>query len=436
MNQAVTDRVSRDQLVALFQSAIEAALPGRAVSEALTREPAGTEPFIIAIGKAAVPMAQAAVSVLAERGRRPRGGVVVCQVPEPVDHLTVFAGEHPVPGEGSALAAQALGQLCREIPADARVWVLLSGGTTSLIAGPDDGLTLRDLQQSFVALLRSGLEIGAMNLVRKRLTRWGGGKLGAALSGTDVLQLIVSDVIGDDLPSIGSGPLVPDPATSAEVLALIGTAVELPEAAMRRLSDMAAGRWPETLRPGDPAFDRITTHVVVSNRQALEAVAARARTLGWLVSVEAAPLEGEAADAGRSIAARLGSLNDPVTPHLFVYGGEPTVHLEGTGGVGGRAQELALAAAEILAGHPESRILLLAGGTDGRDGPTDAAGAVTDGTTWARIRALGDDPAAALARHDSYPVLAKAGALLKTGPTGTNVMDVVLGLRLPRATLS
>ena len=435
MNQVAPEyRIFRNQLVELFHLAIAAAQPGPAVLEALRREPGGTEPFIIAIGKAALPMAEAALTALRERGDNPRGGVVVCPVPSPVDGLQVIAGDHPVPGDGSVRAAGAIEAVCREIYPGATVWVLLSGGATSLIAGPDHGLTLPDLQRSFEALLRSGLDIEAMNLVRKRLTRWGGGKLAATLQGAEVLQLIVSDVIGDDLPSIGSGPLVPDQATAATVLSLLArSAVELPEPAISRLSKMASGGWPETPRPGDPALARVTTRIVVSNQRAIHAVAARARDLGWEVAVATDPLAGEAADAGRAIAGELASLESPLRPSLLVYGGEPTVHIEGTPGQGGRAQELALAAAEVLATHPEQRILLLAGGTDGRDGPTDAAGAVTDGTTWARLTAMGDDPALALARHDSYPVLEHAGALLKTGPTGTNVMDVVLGLRLPDA---
>jgi hydroxypyruvate reductase len=435
MNQVVPEyRRFRDQLVELFRSAIEAAQPGPAVLEALRLEPGGTQPFIIAIGKAAIPMARAALTVLEERGDTPRGGVVVCPVPAPIDGLEVIAGDHPVPGDGSVQAADAIEALCREVFPGARVWVLLSGGATSLIAGPDVGLTLPDLQRTFEALLRSGLDIEAMNLVRKRLTRWGGGKLAAALQGAEILQLIVSDVIGDDLPSIGSGPLVPDQATAATVLSLLTqAAVQLPEPAMSRLSDMASGRWPETPRPGDPALAHVTTRIVVSNQRALEAVAARARNLGWHVAVATHPLAGEAAAAGRAIARELASLDSPPCPSLLVYGGEPTVHIEGTPGRGGRAQELALAAAEVLAAHPDRRILVLAGGTDGRDGPTDAAGAVTDGTTWARLLATAENPALALARHDSYAVLEHAGALLKTGPTGTNVMDVVLGLRLPDA---
>ncbi|MBS1241780.1 MAG: hypothetical protein H6R40_1207 [Gemmatimonadetes bacterium] len=396
------------------------------------QKPPGTQPFVIAIGKAAVPMARAAVAVLSARGQRPKGGVVVCPAPEPIEGLEVIAGDHPVPGAGSVRAANAIADLCRQVPQGATVWVLLSGGATSLIAGPDDGLTLVDLQQSFEALLRSGLDIGTMNLVRKRLTRWGGGKLAAALRGARSLQLIVSDVIGDDLSSIGSGPMVADPATAAEVLTKLGgSAAALPPAVMARLRDMASGHRPDTPRPGDPAFDRVTTRIIVSNRRAIGAVATRAQALGWRVTVEATPLQGEAAEAGRQIAARLVALDPAPQPSLLIYGGEPTVHITGRAGRGGRAQELALAAAEVAAAHAEQAILLLAAGTDGRDGPTDAAGAIIDGTTWDRIRAAGENPAASLAGHDSYPVLARVGALLKTGPTGTNVMDVVLGLRLP-----
>lgn len=423
----------RDRLIACFRHAVEAALPGPAVARALGEEDDGrAAPVILSVGKAAVPMAEAAVDHLSRQERRAADGLVVAPEPAGFQALPVIAGEHPVPGAGSRRAALAIARLCQRVPAATPVWCLLSGGTTSLIGGPDEGIGEEDLDAAWRVLLTSGLDITAMNAVRKRLTRWGGGKLARALAHTTVLQLIVSDVIADDLPSIGSGPLVPDPLRAADVVAALrrhGAWDHLPAALRERLEAMADGRLPDTPAAGDPAFRQVRSRIIVSNRMAMEAAAEAAGRAGWEPCPVEDPLEGEAVEAAERIVEAMRARDRGARPALLIYGGETTVTIPpGAGGLGGRAQELALAAARLLAMTPRDAGVLLAAGTDGRDGPTDAAGAVVDRETWRRIARAGVDPAAALAGHDAHPALDAAGALLRTGPTGTNVMDLVLAL--------
>jgi hydroxypyruvate reductase len=256
-----------------------------------------------------------------------------------------------------------------------------------------------------------------------------------------VRVFVVSDVIGDDLASIGSGPCVPDRTTAAEVraqLAAAGLWDRLPAAARRLVSAAESGETPETPKPGDRAFARVTLELVASNRLALEAAAERAAALGLTPVVADAPLAGEAGAMGAGLAAtllqdcarrRIPQPNSGGRPCL-IWGGETTVTLGSSPtGLGGRCQELALAAARAMEGAAPG-IALLAAGTDGRDGPTDAAGAIVDGTTWRAVAAAGRDPARDLAAHDAYHALDAAGALLRPGLTGTNVMDVVIGVCL------
>lgn len=416
-------------LLACWRAGVAACDPRRGVMEGLDGlDPAGS-PWVIAVGKASVPMADAALSWLSARGRAPAGGVVVPHAAEPVPGLEVVQGDHPLPGEGSRAAAEALASLAARLPPGEPAWVLLSGGTTSLVGAPEAGLTSLDLRAAYEALLGSGWDIGAMNRVRKRLTRWGGGKLRRVLGTRPVLQLIVSDVLDDDLAAIGSGPLVAEPSDTADVVRQLhetGIGARLPAAALALLERVGRGEAPDVVSPAEAEGLPVTTRIVVSNRVAVEAAAAAGRARGWQVTVRRDPLLGEAADRGRELAAWL--LEPGAPPALLVAGGETTVQLpEHSAGLGGRCQELALAAAARLRGAAGRH--LLAAGTDGRDGPTDAAGALVDGATWDRAAAAGVDPASALDRHDSHPALDAAGALLRTGPTGTNVADLVLALR-------
>jgi glycerate 2-kinase len=385
-------------------------------------------------------MAKAAVDTLAGWGQAPAGGLVVAPDAPAAPHPTVqvVAGDHPEPGARSLAAAAALGVAAGAVAPDDEVWVLLSGGATSLLAAPVDGVTPAELTELYRLLLGSGLDITAMNRIRKRFSRWGGGRLARALAPARVRGFIVSDVIGDDLASIGSGPCVPDPATAADVRMALrdaGLWDRLPAALRRVVTATEAGETAETPKPGDPAFARVTLELIASNRLALDAAAARAAELGLAPIVGNTPLAGEASATGASVAATLlqncgrPEIPQPARPRpCFIWGGETTVTLgEAPPGMGGRCQELALAAARVLAGAPAG-VALLAAGTDGRDGPTDAAGAIVDGATWHAAVASGRDPARDLAAHDAYRALDAAGALLKVGLTGTNVMDVLIGL--------
>lgn len=427
----------------LYATAVGAAAPGPAVSRALAELPdvGGGPVWLLALGKAALPMARAAVAALAERGREPAGGIVVPPAAGATPHpaLTLVVGDHPEPGPGSLAAADALGRVAGRVGPDDEAWVLLSGGATSLLGAPVDGVSPAQLTELYALLLGSGLDITAMNRIRKRFSRWGGGRLAAALAPARVRVLIVSDVIGDDLASIASGPCVPDPASARDVrtaLESCGLWLRMPAPLRERIAAVERGEAPETPKPGDPAFAKVETRLIASNRLALEAAAARARALGLAPQVMEPALAGEAAEAGRRIASTVLSYcqrsgSQPERGAIcLIWGGETTVTFgSAPTGRGGRAQELALAAAEALAAAPAgSAPAILAAGTDGRDGPTDAAGAVVDAGTWAAIRRAGRDPARDLAAHDAYPALDAVDALLRPGLTGTNVMDVVFGI--------
>jgi glycerate 2-kinase len=399
--------------------------------------------WIIALGKAASPMARTAVEVLSDWGAEPVGGLVVGPSPESPPHpfIRVVPGDHPEPGARSLAAAEALGTVATQVAPDDEVWVLLSGGTTSLVGAPEEGLSPAELTGLYAVLLGSGLDITAMNRVRKRFSRWGGGRLARALAPARVRVYAVSDVIGDDLASIGSGPCVPDPTTAAELRRLLQHASlwdRLPQPARRLLAAVESGETAETPKPGDQAFARVSVELIASNRLALEAAAKRAAELGLAPVIAETPLAGEASAAGASVAALLlqhcgrGKIPQPeagafVPAKCLIWGGETTVTLGESTGLGGRCQELALAAARTLAGAGPG-IALLAAGTDGRDGPTDAAGAIVDGDTWNAIRGAGRDPERDLGAHDAYHALDAAHALLRPGLTGTNVMDVVIGI--------
>ncbi|MFL5494987.1 MAG: glycerate kinase [Gemmatimonadales bacterium] len=429
-------------LYAVATAAVDPAPALRRRLQSLANGSAGRR-WIIALGKAASPMARTAVEVLSDWGAGPAGGLVVGPAAEPAPHpsIRVVPGDHPEPGPGSLAAAEVLGKIAALVAPDDEVWVLLSGGTTSLVGAPVEGLSPAELSGLYAMLLGSGLDITAMNRIRKRFSRWGGGRLARALAPARVRVYAVSDVIGDDLASIGSGPCVPDPTTAAELRRLLQDSSlwgRLPPSARRLLTAVETGETAETPKPGDQAFARVSVELIASNRLALEAAAKRAAELGLAPVIAETPLAGEASAAGASVAALLlqhcgrGRIPQPEGGALAaascrVWGGETTVTLGSSTGLGGRCQELALAAARALAGSGPG-IALLAAGTDGRDGPTDAAGAIVNGDTWNAIRAAGRDPERDLGAHDAYHALDAAHALLRPGLTGTNVMDVVIGI--------
>jgi glycerate-2-kinase len=441
---------ARAVLTELYWVGVRAVAPGPAVLTAVGRSDTrfARRPWIIALGKAAYPMAAAAVDALAARGSVPAGGVIVAPSahPAPHDALVCVAGDHPIPGTGSAAAADRLGEIATRVQSDDDVWLFLSGGASSLAAAPADGLAHEELRALYTLLLGSGLDIAAMNIIRKRFSRWGAGRLAAALHPARVRQFVISDVIGDDLAAISSGPCVGDPSTAAEVRASLvaaGLWDRTPAGLRRHL--LAVERDPalETLKPGDPTLRRVDTDVIASNRIALEAIAAQAAHLGFTPRIAPSALAGEASTAGRQLAVSLASYCAPSETHLsgrgdfpcLIWGGETTVTLANieASGEGGRCQELALAAAlELSRVRPAGCApWLLAAGTDGRDGATDAAGAIVNGASWHAVERAGRDPALDLKTHHAYGALDAAGALLRTGLTGTNVMDVVVGIAMP-----
>jgi glycerate 2-kinase len=369
---------------------------------------------LLAIGKAASAMAQAALAL---------AGPCPCLVVTKHGHgaripgARVLESGHPVPDDAGLAAADEVERFVAGMP-EAELVVLLSGGASALLPAPRAPLTLADLQATTRLLLASGADITALNTVRRHLDRLKGGQLAALAAPAQVRTVAISDVVGDDPAAIGSGPTVPDPTTWADARDALAAAriLDAVPAAVRALIDAGcAGRAADT--PKAQADRSWPWRAVASNRQAVAAAATALRAAGRRVVTIAAPITGEAAEAGRALARQLLALP---TGSALVAGGEPTVTLGVTPGLGGRNQELALAAAEILAG---SDACLLSLATDGSDGPTDAAGAWVDGSTWDAASAD------ALARHDAFPLLDRRCRLWRTGPTGTNVCDVVIGLR-------
>lgn len=430
----------------LYAAAVSGADPGAAVRDAMTRcsFAVGAPVWILALGKAAHPMASAAVASLAERGIAPAGGLIVGALEEssPLEIIEATTGEHPLPGTLSFAAAERIGALTERVGDDDEVLVLLSGGASSLAAAPVEGVDTDDLVRLNAMLLDSGADIIVMNSVRKRFTRWSAGRLARALAPARVRCLIVSDVPGDDPTFIASGPCSPDPLMARDVQALLeetGLIGSVPHRLRAYLGAVTSGTIEETPKPGDAAFARVERQVILANPHALHAAAARATTLGVMpVYVAREPLADDAALTGARLAEELirfqeGGLlgvRDPSRFACMLWGGESTVSISVTGGAGGRCQELALAAARALhqAGDRGRGITLLAAGTDGRDGPTEAAGAIVDCQTVELIRAAGIDPDHALAAHDAFPALRAGHALLITGASGTNVRDVVIGI--------
>lgn len=444
----------RDLAVELYRTAVAGAATGPVTQRAIDALHLDRDRRIrlLAFGKAARAMTAAAAAAL-ERSLHPAiAGIMVTPDGEPSPCPTVVSvrGDHPIPGRHSFDAAARIGELAAgRRSTDANV-VLVSGGTSSLIAAPLRGMREADLSHVFELLLASGLDITAMNAVRKRFSRWGGGRLALALAPAATYCLAVSDVPGDDPATIGSGPCTPDPFTVHAVTDILRRAKlydRLPPAFRAHLTDTMRGMVPETPKATHPAFAHVVTRVIATNRLALDAAAERGRELGAEVDVVEDRLVGEAWARGEQIAhellaLRAGRAGGAARPLCRVWGGETTVNLERRGGSGeplavhggasdgGRCQELALAAARVLAaaGERACGITLLAAGTDGRDGPTDAAGACIDAGTWRAVCDHGIDPELALTTHDSYAALDAAGALVRTGPTGTNVMDVVVGI--------
>jgi hydroxypyruvate reductase len=386
--------------------------------------------LVLGCGKAGAAMARAVEDAL---GDRTAAGLVVVKdgYALPTRVVQVVEAGHPVPDARGEAAAARLLELAQGAGGHDLVVVLISSGGSALTPAPAPPVTLAEKQQVTRALLGAGATIGELNAVRKHLSRLKGGQLARAAAPAAVVTLVLSDVIGDPLDVIGSGPTAPDPTTFADALDVLrarGVLGGVPASVRQRLEAGEAGRLPETPKPGDELFARVSHAVIGNNALVAEAAVARAQALGYRAELLTRRLEGEAREVARDLVRRARRMPPGA---CLVAAGETTVTVRGRGR-GGRCQELALAAALELADG--ERLTVLAAGTDGTDGPTDAAGAIVDGATLARGRARGLDPRAALDDNDAYTFLAAAGDLLVSGPTHTNLLDlyaVLVGEPMP-----
>jgi glycerate 2-kinase len=385
--------------------------------------------YVIGAGKASAAMAQAVEKLL---GRRISGGSVTVKYGHgaPLKRIEVREAGHPVPDQAGLAGAVRIAEIARQAGPEDLVICLISGGASSLTPLPSAPVTLAEKQETTRLLLECGADIKEINTVRKHLSDFKGGQLARLAAPATLLSLMLSDVIGDPLDAIGSGPTVADTTTFADAQAILeryDLLDKAPPGVVERIRKGVAGEIPDTPKPGDPVFEKTYNLIVGSNRLAVQAARDQARRLGYRTLVLSTMIEGETRDVARvhaAIAKEIQESGQPLpAPACVVSGGETTVTLRGQG-LGGRNQEFVLAAAIDLAGR--KNIVVLSGGTDGTDGPTDAAGAIADGQTVARAAALGRSAAASLADNDSYHFFAGLGDLVKTGPTRTNVMDVRL----------
>ena len=388
--------------------------------------------LVLGAGKGVAPMGAAVEELL---GDRIDTGMLVVKYGHglPLQQIAQVEAAHPVPDAAGAAATRALLELAAGAAADDLVLCLLTGGASALTPAPVSGVTLEDMQQVTELLLRSGATITELNAVRKHLSRFSGGQLARTAAPAGVVSVIVSDVVGDALDVIASGPTAPDVSTFADcmdILARYGLGSAMPPAVLHHLRQGQLHQEAETPKPGDALFRHVQNTLVATNRQALDAAAEQARSHGFRPVIRTDRMVGEAREQAallvtqaRQMAAELAADAQPV---CLLAGGETTVTLRGRGR-GGRNQEMALAASLALQDCPH--ICALFAGTDGTDGPTDAAG----GCAWAGNLAVAglEQARRALEENDSYAILHHCGALLRTGPTRTNVMDLAILLVWP-----
>jgi glycerate 2-kinase len=435
---------------AIFEAGIRAVAPEACVARHLTlsgsRLRAGNMDldldrirhiFIAGAGKASAAMARQVETLLGPRvhdkivlGPHIHDGVVVTKYGHslPLAHCRMMEAGHPVPDAGGVAGAAALLDMVSRAGPDDLVLCLISGGASALTPAPADGITLADKQDTTRLLLGCGATIHEINTIRKHLSRIKGGQVCAAANGARVVSLILSDVVGDDLDIIGSGMTAPDTGHFRDCRAILVRRRiwdRVPEAVRNRIAAGIDGRIPDTPKPGDPIFSRVTNLVVGSLSDALSAAADEAERQGYTPLVLSSMIQGEAREAAKVLCAIAREVRESARPAkppaCLLSGGETTVTLKGNG-KGGRNMELALAGALALAGT--QGILLLSAGTDGTDGPTDAAGAFAGGDTVSQAAAQGLSAESHLVENNSYHFFKALDDLLITGPTRTNVMDM------------
>jgi glycerate 2-kinase len=387
--------------------------------------------LVAGTGKAGAPMAKALEDLL---GDRISDGVIVVKEGHslPLHHVRIHEAGHPVPDSRGIRGAEDVLSLVTAAGERDLVICLISGGGSALLVAPAEGVTLEDKQEVTRLLLACGADIHEINIVRKHLSRAKGGGLARLAYPATVVSLILSDVIGDDLNVIASGPAVPDTSTFADargVLQKYDIWRKVPKSVQHRIRQGLAGDIEDTPKAGDAVFQRCYSELVGTNIQALIAASKQARQKGYQSLILSSSVEGEAREVVKMFAAFAkevrNSANPLPAPACILCGGETTVTIQGQG-KGGRNQEFALASAIIIDGM--ENIVVLSGGTDGTDGPTDAAGAIADGSTITRARANNLDPLDFLRRNDAYHFFQSLGDLIITGPTRTNVSDVYMVL--------
>jgi glycerate 2-kinase len=387
--------------------------------------------LVIGFGKATCQMAKAVEDNMVHLIG---GGIVItkyghCPPAYYPEKIRVVEAGHPVPDKNGLHGTDAIIGLLKNADENTLVLCLISGGGSALLVAPYGEISLSEKQKVTELLLRAGADISELNTVRKHISRVKGGRLAAMASPAHIFSLILSDVIGDRLDIIASGPTSPDTTTyndAIEVLKKYGLWGDVPESVSDVLLKGADGLLPETPKKGSAIFQRVRNVIIGSSRKALEAARGKAESIGFTVEILTAEMRGEAREAGRWLAGKaleVQKCNHSGKPVCIISGGETTVTVKGDG-VGGRSMELALAFALEINGA--EGITLLSAGTDGTDGPTDAAGAIVNGQTIETARREGLDPQAYLENNDSYNFFRKIGGLYITGPTGTNVMDIQL----------
>ncbi len=433
-------REQREAALDVLAAALKAADPGEAVRRFLRLEGEilrvadrrydlrGYERvLVVGGGKAGAAMAGAVEEVL---GARVAAGVVNVKYGHvaPTTRVKIHEAGHPVPDERGLAGTGEMVQLLETAGARDLVITVISGGGSALIDLPVEGVSLEDMKALTDALLRCGATINEINTIRKHLSRVKGGGLARIASPAAVVSLILSDVVGNPLDVIASGPTVPDTTTFRDawgVLERYGLTGDVPKPVSDRLRSGLRGEIPDTPKEGDEIFSKVQNLLVASNELAAEAAVARARELGFNTLLLSTFVEGEAREIAKLYAAaarEIAAYGRPLArPACLVAGGETTVTVRGDG-KGGRNQEMALSAAMKIAGL--ENVLILPAATDGTDGPTDATGAIADGSTVARAKAAGLNPAEYLARNDSYHFFEQLGDLVITGPTNTNVNDL------------
>jgi glycerate 2-kinase len=387
--------------------------------------------YVIGAGKASAAMAQAVEEIL---GERIKAGEINVKYDHalPLNIITLNEAGHPVPDEAGLKGTQRITKLLERTGDKDLVLCLISGGGSALLPYPAEGITLDEKRQLTQILLESGATIHEINVLRKHVSHVKGGRLARLAFPATLVTVILSDVIGDDLDSIASGPTVPDTSTYADCLRILhkySVRDNIPEAVLDHFEKGAQGLIEETPKADDPAFVKTQNVIVASNSLAVQAAKSKADKLGYNSLVLSSSIEGETRDVAlvhAAIAKEILKTGEPVSkPACVISGGETTVTIRGQG-KGGRNQEFVLAAAVAI--DSLENVVILSGGTDGTDGPTDAAGALADGRTVSRAASQGLDAQEYLRNNDSYSFFDPLGDLLKTGPTFTNVMDLRLVL--------